>query len=226
MLKKVLLTGVAGAALSVAGTAAHANPVDNITTNTWYTGHFTGTPSPLLKGHPADLGTNGPILPNISKQPTALPAPGTAGGVMAATITLPHGGTLLVTDVEDSGDRFAMFVNSANAAPAPPGATGLIPGGQQAIGSFTSVPAAGHFVGENITAALLDPFFSSGTFVLPPGTDTITGIFAGPNFTGNMDLIVETRVPEPAGLALLGAGLLGLGAVQRRRRTGSAASQR
>ena len=132
--------------------------------------------------------------------------------------TLPHGGYLLVTDVEVSGDRFDMSVNGLPAVDAFAGATVIIPGGQQAIGSVSSVPNANASnVGEDITAALSNADFSSGTFYLPPGVDTITGLFIGLIRNGDMNLIVEP-IPEPTDLAVMAVGLLGLGLAFRRRR--------
>jgi hypothetical protein len=79
----------------------------------------------------------------------------------------------------------------------------------------------------DISCSLANPDFSSGTFVLPPGTDTITGIYVGNDAVtggaGDMDYIVEA-IPEPASLALFGTGLLALGAAIRRRRSRGAAS--
>ena len=64
---------------------------------------------------------------------------------MTAIITLPNGGGhLLVTDVETSGDQFQIFDNGVPAQIDPAAATGLIPGGQQALApGLTSVPTHG-----------------------------------------------------------------------------------
>ena len=108
-----------------------------IVANQWYTGHFTGIPSPLFAGA-YSLGTNGPILPTGFAN--AIAAPGSTTAPFSLTITLPIGGYLTVTDVEDSGDQFAMDVNGAPATAATGNPSGLVPGGQQAVGDETSVP--------------------------------------------------------------------------------------
>jgi len=217
MLKNVLLAGAATVALAAVAVPAHA---DTIVLNQWYNGSFGATPtmgplsSPLSGG--GATGTNGPLLPSPATG-SSLPTP-TVGGFLNATISSP-GGYLTVTDVEQSGDQFLIYINGVPATPALAGASGLIPGGQQALaGGYTSVPTDGHSVGEDIGAALADPYFSSGTFYLPAGVDTITGYFEGTIATGSVDYIAEA--PEPASLSILGLGMAGLGLMRRRRRRG------
>ena len=170
MFRIALLSGVAAVAL-----AAVPAQADNIVTNQWYTGHFLGNGSDLLGGS-FSLGVNGPLRdpPAVGN---ALDAP-TVGGILSATITCPLGCVLTVTDVEASGDQFQMFVNEKPAQLASALSNGLDPKGQESyngapilggpLDGLTSLPAVGSGVGEDISLALADRSFSSGTFYLPP----------------------------------------------------------
>jgi len=172
MFRIALLAGVAAVAL-----AAVPAQADNIVTNQWYTGHFLGDGTDLLGGA-FSLGVNGPLRdpPAVGN---ALDAP-TVGGILSATITCPLGCVLTVTDVETSGDQFQMFVNAKPAQLASAVSNGLVPKGQEsyngvpitgggALDGLTSLPVpGGTFNGEDISLALSDPNYSSGTFYLPP----------------------------------------------------------
>lgn len=202
MLKNLLLIGAATAALGALSLPAKA---DNIVLNQWYAAGFTSTGSAL--GTAYEAGSNGPVLPS-----------GFANGVESPAapwvITLSHDGYLTVTDVEDSGDKFQMFDNGNPMVPT----TGALGGQAGQAGGYTSNPCADcGFVGENIGAALGDANFSSGTFELYAGVNSITGTFVGVIGDGDMDFIAEAA-PEPATLAVLGMGLAGLGLVRRRKR--------
>jgi len=217
---RAFLARVAAVALAAFLTPANA---DNIVENQWYTGHFNETGS-LLFGAAffGGLGVNGPLLGGGVGN--AVDAPPVNGDPLRAEITLTATQYLTITDVEASGDRFHILVNGVDATPAPVGANGLVPSGQQALaGGLTSVPVFGSGVGEDISAALSDSNYSSGTFILSPGLNVITGDFLGIVQFGDFDFIVTTPVPEPSSLALLGAGLAGLGLFRRRRKQAAAA---
>jgi len=210
---------LAAAALGVISMPAQA---DTIVTNQWYSATFNPTVGSPLLVSPIAVGTNGPILP--SGTANALAAPGTPGTNLSAVITLPNGGFLTATDNGASGDRFMMDVNGIGATAAVGNPSGLTPGGQQAVGSDTSVPVLGApNCDGDISSCLSNPDFSSGTFALPAGPDTISGVLvAAEGFAGFMNFIVEpkpaTTIPEPATWLLLSSALLGFGVVRRRNR--------
>ena len=170
MFRIALLAGVAAVAL-----AAVPAQADNIVTNQWYTGHFLGNGSDLLGGS-FSLGVNGPLRdpPAVGN---ALDAP-TAGGILSATITCPLGCVLTVTDVEASGDQFQMFVNGKPAQLASALSNGLDPKGHESVqrgpdhraspGWLDIAAGPRRLRRGDISLALADRTFSSGTFYLPP----------------------------------------------------------
>ena len=211
---KLLSTALAAGMLGAVGfvalpSAANAQTVINL--NQWYTGHFTGTPSPIFAGSGSGAAyTHGPILPwpNFGN---AIDLPATTANSWA--VFTSNGGTLTVTDVQTSGDRFEMFDNGNPMVPANSPFGGLPQNpGQAAIGNLTSVPC--NFCestgSTDINYFLGDANYSSGTFALYAGWNVISGTFIGVVGNGDVNLIAE-GVPEPSTWALMAIGFAGLG---------------
>jgi hypothetical protein len=140
---------------------------DDLTTDQWYHGLFFGVGSSVGPGGAAMV--NGPLAGGGTGDTINAPA-------TPFTITMTQPGYLVATDGFATGDQFQVFVNGVAATPT---TNNLTPSGQSGLtGGFTSVPCLncepfgpGHF---DISGTLANAHWSSGTFFLPVGLDTIT----------------------------------------------------
>ena len=209
LLSTALTAGMLGAVGFVAlPDAAFAQAA--ITTNQWYTGHFTLTGSPIFGNSFGTAYTHGPTLPWPSFG-DALNLPDNSANAWTVTNSGPwHADG---HRRPDSGDRFELFDNGVPMGPAasPFGPTPQNPG-QAAVGDLTSVPCDGceeQGALANINYYLGDPNYSSGTFALHDGVNVITGTFIGVITEGNVNLIAED-VPETSTWVMMGLGFAGL----------------
>jgi hypothetical protein len=202
-LKNLFLAGASVAALGAVSAPAYADPTA-IQTNQWYTGAFFSSAGTQLYGPGTILGVN----PTPGTNATVLYAPNNTQTAWT-TVNLPYGGYLTVTDVENSGDEFDISVNGTD------------------LGA-TSAASTGANCNNDISCAVSGTSaadFSSGTFSLPAGTDTFSGVVTTAISGGNFGFVIEANpqpddnpLPEPATLAVLGMGTAGLAAVRRRKK--------
>lgn len=196
-MRSYLLAGVAVAAFAGVGfVAPQANAVP-VTTNVWYEFGFNGSGGdPLASGVGFVPATNAPDG-----------APIVQVGDPAWTITSAVPLLLFVQDLFLSLDQFDMFNNAAN------------------LGN-TSAPTPGADCGSDITACIANAAFSRGSFILPAGTNSITGIHVQGEPGAAVFELTPVPAPKPsflAGAALLAlAGILGL--VRRRDATAGTAA--
>jgi hypothetical protein len=161
---------------------------DTISSGIWYDAGFNGTGTPLF-GPGFSIGFDQPAGTGVAFAPTT-----------PWTITLSKPETLTIVDTETSGDQFTMF-NNGN----PLGTTS------------TPCDSCSSGIGNDIGLALADADYSVGRFLLPAGTDTISGTFDGVIGFGDADFEIA-GVPEPATWAMLLGGLGAIGAGMRMRR--------
>jgi hypothetical protein len=145
-------------------------------------------------------GTGSPLSlsPSIPTNPVSQAAPA------PWTITLSGAANLTITDLETSGDYFTLYDNGVLLGTSDPG-----------------VPNATNACYIDISCALADSNYGKGTFLLGAGDHSITGIFEGVIGAGDgafMIAAAPTPAPEPATLAIFGAGLIGAAAAMRRQK--------
>jgi hypothetical protein len=129
------------------------------------------------------------------------------GSALVFELTLVIPAYLTVVDAGFAGDVFELFVNGASLGTTSP--------------AVNSYPVS---VGLSFAAAMADPAYSRGSYLLAPGSYAITGALslsalddAGSAIDATVGGIRVLSVAEPGSLALLLAGFGFMGIAVRRR---------
>lgn len=117
---------------------------------------------------------------------------------------LADSATLYVTDAWRSGDIFEVFINNSS------------------VGETSYTSNTTQIIFGDYDAGLASPDFSSGSWVLGPGSYIVSGLVSVSYGSGRAAVMLDSTVPDvplPATVWLFGSGILGLLGVARRKKS-------